>query len=146
MPQLFSWIQTDVDACGQMGRYVLTGSQNFALMANITQSLAGRSALVQLLPLSIAELSACGQLPADLDAMLLRGGYPALYARTLSPARWLADYTMSYLERDVRQVNQVHDLSAFQRFLRLCAGRTGQLLNLSNLAQDAGIALSLIHI
>jgi len=140
VPQLFSWIQTDVDACGQMGRYVLTGSQNFALMANITQSLAGRSALVQLLPLSIAELAAAGQLPADLDAMLLRGGYPALYARTLSPARWLADYTMSYLERDVRQISQVQDLSAFQRFLRLCAGRTGQLLNLSNLAQDAGIA------
>jgi predicted AAA+ superfamily ATPase len=140
VPQLFSWIQTDVDACDQMGRYVLTGSQNFALMANITQSLAGRSALLQLLPLSIAELSASGQLPADLDAMLLRGGYPALYARTLNPARWLADYTMSYLERDVRQISQVQDLSAFQRFLRLCAGRTGQLLNLSNLAQDAGIA------
>jgi predicted AAA+ superfamily ATPase len=140
VPQLFSWIQTDVDACGQMGRYVLTGSQNFALMSHITQSLAGRSALVQLLPLSIAELSSAGQLPADLDAMLLRGGYPALYARTLNPARWLADYTMSYLERDVRQITQVQDLSSFQRFLRLCAGRTGQLLNLSNLAQDAGIA------
>ena len=140
VPALFSWIQTDVDACGQMGRYVLTGSQNFALMANITQSLAGRSALVQLLPLSIAELSSAGQLPTDLDAMLLRGGYPALYDRKLNPARWLADYTMSYLERDVRQISQVQDLSTFQRFLRLCAGRTGQLLNLSNLAQDAGIA------
>ena len=140
VPALFSWIQTDVDACGQMGRYVLTGSQNFALMANITQSLAGRSALVQLLPLSIVELSSAGQLPTDLDAMLLRGGYPALYVRALNPARWLADYAMSYLERDVRQISQVQDLSAFQRFLRLCAGRTGQLLNLSNLAQDAGIA------
>lgn len=140
VPQLFSWIQTDVDASGQMGRYVLTGSQNFALLANITQSLAGRSSLVQLLPLSIAELAACGQLPTELDAMLLRGGYPALHARALNPSRWLADYTMSYLERDVRQITQVHDLSAFQRFLRLCAGRTGQLLNLSSLAQDAGIA------
>jgi predicted AAA+ superfamily ATPase len=75
VPQLFSWIQTDVDACGQMGRYVLMGSQNFALMAHITQSLAGRSILVQLLPLLIAELSSSGNLPADLDAMLLRGGY-----------------------------------------------------------------------
>lgn len=142
VPELFSWIQTDVDACGQMGRYVLTGSQNFALMANITQSLAGRSALVQLLPLSIAELVAAKQLPDDLDAMLLRGGYPALYARSLNPARWLADYTMSYLERDVRQITQVQDLSAFQRFLRLCSGRTGQLLNFTSLAQDAGIAQS----
>ena len=142
VPALFSWIQTDVDDAGQMGRYVLTGSQNFALMANISQSLAGRSALVQLLPLSINELASAKQLPLDLDRMILRGGYPALYARKLNPAHWLADYTMSYLERDVRQITQVHDLSTFQRFLRLCAGRTGQLLNQSNLAQEAGIAQS----
>ena len=142
VPELLSWIQTDVDDCVQMGRFVLTGSQNFSLMANITQSLAGRSALVQLLPLSIAELAAANQLPDALDAMLLRGGYPALYARALNPARWLADYTMSYLERDVRQISHVQDLSSFQRFLRLCAGRTGQLLNLANLAQEAGIAQS----
>ncbi len=142
VPALLSWIQSDVDAAGTMGRFVLTGSQNFALMAHITQSLAGRSALVQLLPLSIAELNAADQSPRDLDSMLLRGGYPALYARPLNPARWLADYTMSYLERDVRQITQVHDLSAFQRFLRLCAGRTGQLLNLASLAQDTGVAQS----
>jgi predicted AAA+ superfamily ATPase len=142
VPALFSWIQSDVDAANQMGRFILTGSQNFSLMAHITQSLAGRSALVQLLPLSIAELSAADQLPEDLDSMILRGGYPALYARSLNPARWLADYIMSYLDRDVRQISQVHDLSAFQRFLRLCAGRTGQLLNLANLAQETGIAQS----
>ena len=142
VPALLSWIQSDVDAAGAMGRYVLTGSQNLSLMAHIAQSLAGRSALVQLMPLSIAELNAAGQTPTDLDGMLLRGGYPALYARPLNPARWLADYTMSYLERDVRQITQVQDLSTFQRFLRLCAGRTGQLLNLANLAQEAGIAQS----
>jgi predicted AAA+ superfamily ATPase len=142
VPALLSWIQSEVDATGTMGRYILTGSQNFSLMAHIAQSLAGRSALVQLLPLSIAELNAAGQLPPDTDSMLLRGGYPALYARALNPARWLADYTMSYLERDVRQITQVHDLAAFQRFLRLCAGRTGQLLNLANLAQEAGVAQS----
>ena len=142
VPALFSWIQSDVDAAGQMGRFILTGSQNFSLMAHISQSLAGRSALVQLLPLSIAELAAADRLPADADAMMLRDGYPALYSRPLNPARWLADYTMSYLERDVRQITQVHDLSTFQRFLRLCAGRTGQLLNLSNLAQETGVAQS----
>lgn len=142
VPSLLSWIQSDVDGGKQMGRFVLTGSQNFALLAGIAQSLAGRSALVQLLPLSIAELKAAGKLPATLDDMLLMGGYPALYARALSPARWLADYTMTYLERDVRQITQVHDLSSFQRFLRLAAGRTGQLLNLTSLAQDAGIAQS----
>lgn len=142
VPALLSWIQTDVDASAQMGRFVLTGSQNFALLAKLTQSLAGRSALLQLLPLSIAELGTAGRLPDDLNEMLLRGGYPALYDRALNPARWLADYTMSYLERDVRQITQVQDLSSFQRFLRLCAGRTGQLLNLTNLAQEAGIAQS----
>lgn len=142
VPALLSWIQTDVDASAQMGRFVLTGSQNFALLAHLTQSLAGRSALVQLLPLSISELGSAGRLPDDLNEMLLRGGYPALYARALNPARWLADYTMSYLERDVRQITQVQDLSSFQRFLRLCAGRTGQLLNLTNLAQEASIAQS----
>ncbi|MGQ0711139.1 MAG: ATP-binding protein [Rhodoferax sp.] len=140
VPQLLSWIQTEVDTRGQMGRYVLTGSQNFALLATVTQSLAGRTSLVQLLPLSIAELASAQKLPADLDALLLRGGYPALYARALNPARWMSDYTMSYLERDVRQITQVQDLAAFQRFVRLCAGRTGQLLNLSSLAMDAGIA------
>ena len=144
-PALLSWIQTDVDASGTMGRFVLTGSQNFALIAGIGQSLAGRSALVQLLPLSIAELGAAGRLsgdPASLDDFLLRGGYPALHARAVAPARWYADYTLSYIERDVRQLTQVHDLSAFQRFLRLCAGRTAQLLNLSAVALEAGIAQS----
>ena len=100
---------------------------------------------MQLLPLSIAELAADGRLadqPGSLDAFLLRGGYPALHARAVAPARWYADYTMSYLERDARQITQVHDLSAFQRFLRLCAGRTGQLLNLSALAVEAGISQS----
>ena len=142
VPALLSWIQTDVDLAGQMGRYVLTGSQNFSLLAHVTQSLAGRSTLVQLLPLSIQELVNADRLPDRLDAMLLRGGYPALYARSLNPTRWLADYTMSYLERDVRQITKVQDLSTFQRFLRLCAGRTGQLLNLSNLAQETGVAQS----
>lgn len=142
VPALFSWIQTDVDNASQMGRFVLTGSQNFSLMARITQSLAGRSALVQLLPLSIAELRHADSLPEGLDPLLLRGGYPAPHARALNPARWYADYTMSYLERDVRQITQVQDLATFQRFLRLAAGRTGQLLNLSSLAQEAGIAQS----
>ncbi len=140
VPTLLSWIQTDVDQAGTMGRFVLTGSQNFALMANISQSLAGRSALVQLLPLSVAELAAAGKLPDDLDAALLRGGYPALHARTLNPQRWLADYTMSYIERDVRQISQIHDLALFQRFVKLCAGRTGQLLNFASLALETGVA------
>jgi len=140
VPELLSWIQTEVDAVGAMGRYVLTGSQNFSLLANISQSLAGRSALVQLLPLSIAELAAAGRLPDDLDAALLRGGYPALHARSLTPARWLGDYALTYIERDVRQINRIHDLALFQRFVKLCAGRTGQLLNLTNLAQECGVA------
>jgi predicted AAA+ superfamily ATPase len=141
-PELFSWIQTDVDAHGKMGRFVLTGSQNFALMANISQSLAGRSTLLQLLPLSITELGAAGRLPEDLNSLLLSGGYPPVHTRPVAAARWYADYTMTYLERDVRQITQIQDLSTFQRFLKLCAGRTGQLLNLSNLALETGIAQS----
>jgi predicted AAA+ superfamily ATPase len=145
VPALLSWIQTEVDRNGGMGHYILTGSQNFALMAHIGQSLAGRSALIQLLPLSLAELAAAGRLPEGpdgLDVTLLRGGYPPLHARPVTPTRWHADYTMTYLERDVRQISQIQDLSAFQRFLKLCAGRTGQLLNLASLAVETGIAQS----
>ena len=138
-PQLISYLQTHVDADRRMGRFLLTGSQQFGLMSEITQSLAGRSAFVELLPLSHAELLAAGRAPAGLDEMLFTGGYPALYDRELAPRHWFAAYVAAYVERDVRQMLQVQDLDAFQRFVRLCAGRSGQLLNLSSLATDCGI-------
>jgi uncharacterized protein len=138
-PALFSYLQTRVDGDPRMGRWVLTGSQQFGLISGITQSLAGRVGMVHLLPFSLAELEGVGRLPEELDQVLFRGAYPALHDRDLSPADWLGAYVATYLERDVRQLLSVRDLSSFQRFLRLCAGRVGQLLNLSSLAMDCGI-------
>ena len=139
-PKLFSYLQTQVDAALRPGFYVLTGSQQFGLLSGITQSLAGRVGLVQLLPFSMGELQAAGKLPLDLDEVLFRGAYPPLYDRDLAPADWYGNYITTYVERDVRQLISVRDLSTFQRFLKMCAGRVGQLLNLSSLAVDCGIS------
>jgi predicted AAA+ superfamily ATPase len=137
-PDLFSHLQGLVDADRRPGRFVLTGSQQFGLMAGITQSLAGRAGMTTLLPLSLEEIPPGKE--GALDNTMIRGGYPALYSGNVSPADWFASYVATYLERDVRQVLEVKDLAVFQRFLRLCAGRTGQLLNLSALAGEAGIS------
>lgn len=139
-PSLFSYIQTICDQKKQNGLFVLTGLQQFGLMSSITQSLAGRVGFVHLLPFSIAELAVSHALPKSLAEMLFKGGYPPLYNRKLSPQQWFANYVLTYLERDVRATLQVRDLSLFQRFLRMCAARTGQLLNLSALANDCGIS------
>jgi predicted AAA+ superfamily ATPase len=143
VPELLSWLQGVLDASGRMGRFVLTGSQQFALRQGLAQSLAGRIGHLELLPLSLDELvageaGAPAALP-DLAARLLQGLYPAVHARGVPPATWYADYTITYVERDVRQMLQVRDLGTFQRFVAMCAARTGQLLNLSALAADCGI-------
>jgi len=122
-----------------MGLFLLTGSQQFGLLSGISQSLAGRSAFLELLPLSQQELHASGLLPETLDRRIHTGGYPALFDRPVTPRRWFPAYVTAYVERDVRQLLKVHDLDTFQRFVRLCAGRSGQLLNLSSLANDCGI-------
>ncbi len=139
-PALFSYIQTRVDAEGRPGVFVLTGSQNFNLISTVTQSLAGRAGLVQLLPFSLGEVAAAGLRPPAIEPILLRGLYPPLYDRPVPSADWYANYVMSYLERDVRSIANAHDLNLFQRFLRLCAARTGHLLNVSSLATDCGVA------
>lgn len=141
-PELFSYLQTHVDNDGRMGLFLLTGSQQFGLMSGITQSLAGRSAFLELLPLSRAELTAAGQASAELDRSLFIGGYPALYHRPVTTRRWFPAYVTAYVERDVRQMLKVQDLHSFQHFVRLCAGRSGQILNLSSLANDCGITHS----
>ncbi len=138
-PELLSYLQTLVDADGRMGLYILTGSQQFGLMSGITQSLAGRTAFIELLPFSLPELIRSGKLPPDADTMLLTGCYPPLYDRDVPPAAWFGAYVTAYIERDVRQLLKIQDLESFQRFVRLCAGRTGQLLNLSSLATECGI-------
>jgi predicted AAA+ superfamily ATPase len=139
-PNLFSHLQGMVDQDRTPGRFVLTGSQQFGLLAGVTQSLAGRVGITRLLPLAGAELAGAADGTLALDELLWRGGYPALHTQAVAPGDWFASYVASYLERDVRQVLAVQDLGAFQRFLRLCAGRTGQLLNLSALAGEAGIS------
>ncbi len=138
-PELLSYLQTVNDLNPEMGRIVLTGSQQFGLMAAVSQSFAGRAGMVQLLPLAVSELSANNQL-TQLDTLLATGLYPALYQRQLLASDWYASYVATYIERDVRQLLQVRDLSQFTRFLKLCAARTGQLLNISSLANDAGIS------
>lgn len=136
---LFSYLQTHVDERQQPGEFILTGSQQFGLLSGITQSLAGRAALLTLLPMAYGELERSGKIGTNLDKILFDGAYPPIFDRGLEPHPWQGNYVRTYLERDVRQLIKVQDLGTFQRFLKLCAGRTGQLLNLSSLANDAGI-------
>ena len=138
-PDILSYLQTMVDEDGRMGRFILTGSQQFGLLSGVTQSLAGRTAFVELLPFSLGELEQAGKLPKRLDDMLIKGGYPPLYDRHIPFRAWFGSYVTAYIERDVRQILKVQELETFQRFVRLCAGRTGQLLNLVSLAVDCGI-------
>lgn len=139
VPALLSYLQTAVDADGAMGRIVLTGSQNLLLSAAVSQSLAGRAAYLELLPLAYAE--AAPQFDRlTLDERLVTGAYPALFDRDVAPAEWHAAYVATYVERDVRQISRVADLLQFQRFMRLMAARAGQLLNLNAVANDLGIA------
>lgn len=141
-PDLFSHLQGMVDADRQPGRFILTGSQQFGLLAGVTQSLAGRVGMTRLLPLAATEIPAVAARSLSLDGLMLQGGYPALHTQPVEPADWFASYIATYVERDVRQVLNIQSLPTFQRFLRLCAGRTGQLLNMSALASEAGITAS----
>lgn len=138
-PELFSYLQTRIDSDGRMGLYILTGSQQFGLLSGITQSLAGRTSFVELLPFSFLELDRANKIPAQTDSLLYSGCYPPLYDRDVQPRAWFGAYVTAYIERDVRQMLRIQELETFQRFVRLCAGRTGQLLNLSSLATECGI-------
>lgn len=158
VPDLFSYIQGLVDRADRAGQFILTGSQNFLLMEKISQSLAGRCAVLHLLPFTRSELlgrqgidlSQIGKaVPAgpprqqdDLFDVLFTGSYPRIHDKKLPPQDWLANYYLTYLERDVRQLLNVGDIEAFGRFIRLCAGRCGQLLNLSSLAADGGVSVT----
>ena len=138
-PALFSYLQTRVDDRQLPGEFILTGSQQFGLLSGITQSLAGRAALLTLLPMTYDELQHARKVGRTLDKILFDGAFPPIFDRGLDPHPWHGNYVRTYLERDVRQLINVRDLGTFQRFLKLCAGRTGQLLNLSSLANDCGI-------
>lgn len=157
-PDLFSYIQSLVDREDAPGRYILSGSQNFLLLRSVSQSLAGRSAILHLLPFSLSELAGRKpfpldklgrelprgrrESPADVMEVLFRGFYPRIHDKGLDPATWYSGYYQTYVERDVREIVNVGDLESFGRFVRLCAGRNGQLLNLTSLGNDCGITHS----
>jgi len=139
VPELFKYIKTMVDKNPKPGMYIITGSQQFNLMEKVTESLAGRAAFLTLLPFSVAELESaelCGEEPFEI---MLKGLYPPLYDRDISAGDFYSAYITSYVERDIRQLVNVKDLSAFQKFIKFCAARTGGILNLSSLAADCGI-------
>src|SRR3990172_8934281 len=158
VPELFSYIQTIVDLEGKAGRFILTGSQQFLMLSKVSQSLAGRIALLRLHPLSLSELrgttplnpdrllhhGSAGPPGTDPENVLFTGMYPAIHAGNLNAREWYGSYLRTYVERDVRDVLRIGDLSAFQNFVRLCAGRTGRLLNLSSL--DCGLLCYLLHL
>ena len=139
-PQITSYLQEIIDRDPAPGRWVLTGSHNLSVMQSTSQSLAGRSAVLNILPLTRQEVVRFDRHPMALNETLLMGGYPRILDRKLKPADWLSSYVATYLERDVRSLSSLGDLVAFQRFVQLCAGRMAQLLNLSSLAVDGGVS------
>lgn len=140
VPHLFSYLQAIVDDDTQMGRFILSGSQNFHLMTSITQSLAGRIALFRLMPLDLSEMKAASLLEDDYAKMIIRGFYPALYDRDIDSKTFYSNYIETYVERDIRDLVNVQDLRMFRNFISLCAARSGQLLNLNSLANECGIS------
>jgi predicted AAA+ superfamily ATPase len=140
VPELFSYLQSDIDARPEPGRFILTGSQHFGLSQSIAQSLSGRCGILVLLPPSLEELRAFPTAPADLFSLLWQGAYPRIYDRDIPAHQWLADYTATYVQRDVRQIINVGDLQTFSGFLKLCAGRTAQEINLSAIGSDSGVS------
>ena len=139
-PDLLSYLQEEVDSDPSPGRFILTGSQNLQMIRKVSQSLAGRTALVTLLPCERREVERFPVVPDDLFESMLIGGYPAIHDRRVPASKWIADYVVTYLERDVRDLLGVGDLGAFQRFVRLAAGRASQVTNFAALGADAGIS------
>lgn len=140
VPELFSWLQGITDREGKAGMFFLSGSQNFLLMEGISQSLAGRDAILKLLPLSNQELNGTSFKGQELEERIFYGGYPRIYDKEILPSDFYSSYLQTYVERDIRLMKNIQDLSLFNRFIKLCAGRVGQLLNLSALANDCGIS------
>jgi len=140
VPELFSYIQVIVDEKKKNGLFILTGSQNFSLLAGVAQSLAGRVALYELLPFSNQELLDSPYKMDRYEEYIFKGFYPRIYDQNLSPSSWLSSYIKTYIERDVRQILNVGDVSTFQKFIKICAGRTGQIINLSSIGNEIGIS------
>lgn len=145
VPQLFSYIQTIVDEKDEVGMYFLSGSQNFLLMESVSQSLAGRAAVLKMTPFSTSELKQAGLLGVNLNEYLYTGGYPRIYDRQIKPVDYFPSYIQTYIERDARQLRNIGNHTQFNKFLRLCAGRAGQLLNISSLATEAELSIQTVN-
>ncbi|HMT52672.1 MAG TPA: ATP-binding protein [Saprospiraceae bacterium] len=141
VPALLSYIQTIVDSNNMMGQFILSGSQNFNLMKSITQSLAGRVALFKLLPFDMTELKSADLLPSDYEQLIIKGCYPALYDRSIPFASFYANYIETYIQRDVTELLSIRDFGLFRTFLKLCAARIGQQLNIANLSSETGVSV-----
>ncbi len=139
VPDLFSYIQTEVDKKDSPGQFILTGSQNILLHENVSQTLAGRVAILRLLPFSLEELKNTPYGSWQSDRYIYTGFYPRIYDKKINPADWYPNYIQTYVEKDVRLMKNISDLNTFQKFIKLCAGRTGQILNLSSLGNECGI-------
>lgn len=140
-PELFSYIQEIVDN-DPTKKFILTGSSNFLLMEKVTQTLAGRTAILHLLPLSLNEITKSNRFFNNYEEYIYSGQYPRVFDRRISPKDFYPSYLQTYVERDVRLIKNISDLNLFSNFVRLCAGRTGQILNYSSLASDAGVSLN----
>ena len=139
VPELLSYLQTHIDSVNESGMYVLTGSHNLLLMQSISQSLAGRTALLTLAPFSATELRSANLVPQTTNEMLFKGSFPRIYDKQIEATGIYPSYIKTYIDRDVRILRNINDYSAFTRFLKLCAGRCSQILNVTALAEDAGI-------
>lgn len=139
VPELFSYLQVIVDEEKIMGQFILSGSQNFYLMRNITQSLAGRVAIFKLFPLDFTELKSENLLEKDYVDVMLKGFYPAVFDRGIPSKSFYNNYIQTYVERDIMEIVNIRDIRAFRTFLTLCASRAGQLLNLNSIANDCNI-------
>ncbi len=142
VPELFSYLQQILDESSENGLFIITGSNNFLLQESISQSLAGRVAYLSLLPLSLDELK---NNKFSCNEIILKGAYPSIHTSAVDPQTWYANYIRTYIERDVRLIKIISNLITFERFLRLCAGRVGQLLNMQNLAVEVGVDAKTIH-
>ena len=146
VPELLSWIQVEVDERKRMGQFILTGSHQFDLSREISQSLSGRTALLKLLPLSLSELGGVVQFQGlGTDTLIHKGGYPRIHEQNLDAAMVLGDYFETYVQRDLRELVQLRNIQSFEIFVRLAAGRIGQLLNLQSLGNDVGVSAHTVN-
>ena len=145
VPSLFNYLQEILDNSTEDGLFILTGSNNLLLQSNISQTLAGRIGILDLLPLSHNEIKKFDEEEVDIDSLITKGAYPEIYQKKRNPQHWYPSYIRTYIERDVRDIRNIDNISMFTKFLRLCAGRVGQQLNISSMSNECGIDVKTVN-